>query len=134
MRPEALLECLEDAAERGIPLSEPSSRSFEAHEKDAYELRKGVTERRAPIGIAHPPPRQVRGYVEGDCEYDDYGHEYRPFPRLKRRREVIDLGPLPPRPWEVDGIVDTRSGDGHKGKNKGKGQRRGSRFLGWFGS
>lgn len=108
-----------------------------ACEKGGGELRKGLVGRRAPIGIARPPPRQMRDDWEryGDEDVDD-GYGYTPFPRLKRRREVIDLGPLPPRPWEVDGRVDTDSGEVRKGKNKGKGKgkqrRRG--LFGWFGS
>lgn len=105
------------------------------HEKGGGELHRGMAERRAPISITHPPPYQVRTGGDGDSyKYEDYGYGYMPSPRLKRRREVIDLGPLPPRLWEVDGRVDIDSGDGRKGKNKGKGKRRGSRFLGWFGS
>ncbi|KFZ10583.1 hypothetical protein V501_05131 [Pseudogymnoascus sp. VKM F-4519 (FW-2642)] len=74
--PDVLLECLEDAAERGIPLSEPSSRRFGAHEKDGGELRKGVTERRAPIGITYPPPRQIHAIPA--TEEATRGHRSRP--------------------------------------------------------
>lgn len=95
--PDALLECLEDAAERGIPLRESSTPGYGVHEKGGGELQRGVAERRAPIGITHPPSRQVRAGAEEDgYEYECYGYGYTPFPQLKRRREVIDLGPLPP--------------------------------------
>lgn len=108
-----------------------------AREKRGRELRRGVVGRRAPIGIARPPPRQMRDGWEGDDDEDvDDGYGYTSFPRLKRRREVIDLGPLPPRPWEVDERVNRDSGEGRKGKNKGKGKgkQRGRGLFGWFGS
>lgn len=68
----------------------------------------------------------------GDYEDEDGAYRCTPFPRLKKRREVIDLGPLPPRPWEVDGRVNKERGEERKGKNKRNPRGRG--LFGWFGS
>jgi hypothetical protein len=124
-----------EAAERGIPLSEPSTREFGVRGKHGGELRKagnkgrvireGVAKRRAPTGITHPTPRQVQ-YRRDENEDDGYG--YSPFPRLKRRH-VIDLGSLPPRPWEVGERVNT---DRRERKKKGKDRGRAKGWFRWF--
>lgn len=82
--------------------------------------------------MAYPPQRHVWNDVEeaGDKDEDD-GYEYMSFPRLKRRHKVNDLGPLAPRPWEVEGRVDTDSGEGREGKNKGKGVETERKRVAW---
>lgn len=129
-----------EAAERGIPLSEPSTREFGVCGKHGGELRKagnkgrvireGVAKRKAPTGITHLPPRQMQ-YRRDENEDDGYG--YSTFPRLKRRH-VIDLGPLPPRPWEVGGRVNTDIGVRRERKKKGKDRQSAKGWFGWFGS
>ncbi|KFY32560.1 hypothetical protein V493_00083 [Pseudogymnoascus sp. VKM F-4281 (FW-2241)] len=144
--PEELLESLENAAERGIPLSEPGTRGSGMGGEGGGELRRGgekkrnvreaVIERTEFIGTAHPPLRHVSHGEWSGAENEGDGYRFRPVPRLKRRREAIDLGLLPSRLGEVDERLDLGSEEERKRKNKGKGKgkQRGMGLFGWLGS
>lgn len=99
-------------------------------------VREAVIERTELIGTAHPPLRHVSHGEWSGAENEGDGYRFRPVPRLKRRREAIDLGLLPSRLWEVDERLDLGSEEERKRKNKGKGKgkQRGMGLFGWLGS